>query len=201
MSPVKNLGDNIDKENFADKIIRYYKKYGRHFPWRNTDNILYAITAEIMLQQTSYYQVEPKYSEFTEEFQEPEEVLAASDEKLKTFFEGLGLLNRIEYVKAASEYLSEANEVTQESLLEVKGIGRYTANAVMSIHLNERYPIVDGNVVRVFERHFDVDDDSPPSQNEEIWELAWELLPEGDVKEYNLGLIDYGAELYDETRS
>ena len=51
-------------------------------------------------------------------------------------------------------------------------------------------------MVRVFERHFDIEDDSPPSQNDEIWELAWELLPQERIEEYNLGLIDYGAELY-----
>lgn len=49
------------------------------------------------------------------------------------------------------------------------------------------YPIVDGNVVRVFKRHFNIEDDSLPSQNDEIWELSWELLPKGSIKEYNLG--------------
>ena len=195
---VENLrpDEELSRESFSDRILDYFENHGRGFPWRQTDNLLHAMVAEIMLQQTSYYQVEPKYNEFTAEFRDPEEVLDATDEQLKTFFEGLGLANRIEYVKAAAKYLSETEEVTQEGLLGVKGVGRYTANAVMSIHLGKRFPIVDGNVARVFEKHFDIDDDSPPSQNDEIWELAWELLPEENVKEYNLGLIDYGAKLY-----
>ena len=186
----------LEKEGFSDLIKRFYQEHGREFPWRETDNDLHAIVAEIMLQQTSYYQVRPKYEEFTENYQNPADVLQSEDEDLEYFFEGLGLINRIEYIKATAKYLRDNEKITQDSLLKVKGVGRYTANAFLSVHMDKRYPIVDGNVVRVFDKHFDVDDDSPPSNNEEIWDLAWELLPETDFREYNLGLIDYGAELY-----
>lgn len=173
-------------------VIEYYREEGREFPWRKTDNDLHALTAEIMLQQTSYYQVEPIYIEFCQRYQEPEDVISESRSEIKDFFSSLGLHNRAEYIKEAAEFLASDKPITQENLLEVKGIGRYTANAFLSIHKGRRYPIVDGNVKRVFDKHFELDVDN----REEVWEFAWEILPEEDYREYNLGLLDYGAELY-----
>lgn len=183
-------------EEFQEMVLHYYQEHGRDFPWRETENDLHALTAEIMLQQTSYYQVEPVYDKFCERYSVPGGVLEAEEDEIRQLFSSLGLHNRTEYIVSAAEFLASGSEINQEDLLEVKGIGRYTANAFLSLHKGRRYPIVDGNVVRVFEKHFDIEDDSPPSTNEEIWCLAWELLPEKNFREHNLGLIDYGAELY-----
>ncbi|MFB6207848.1 MAG: hypothetical protein ABEJ69_00710 [Candidatus Nanohaloarchaea archaeon] len=195
MSPSERVIDGLnveDVESFQGKMLEYYGKKGREFPWRTTDNDLHALVAEIMLQQTSYYQVEPQYRRFCERFQEPEDVLEAGDAELKSFFEGLGLESRSEYVKAAAKFLASGEEITQENLLSVKGIGRYTANAFLSVHLERRYPIVDGNVERVFDENFDTTEFS----TKDYWDLAWELLPKKQYRDYNLGLLDYGAELY-----
>lgn len=186
----------MDKEKFQEMILQYYHDEGREFLWRQTDNDLQALAAEIMLQQTSYYQVEPVYEKFCSKYKKPEDVLNADEDEIKQLFSSLGLHNRTEYIIKAAEFLASDQKITQDNLLEVKGVGRYTANAFLSIHKGERYPIVDGNVARVFEKHFEIKDDSPASTNDEIWELAWELLPEENIKEYNLGLLDYGAELY-----
>lgn len=186
----------MKKDGFRESIIEYYVDKGRDFPWRETENDLHAIVAEIMLQQTSYYQVEPVYNEFCERYPTAESVLKGEEDEIRQLFSSLGLHNRKEYIISAAEFLDSGDEINQKNLLEVKGIGRYTANAFLSLHKGKRYPIVDGNVVRVFEKHFEIEDDSPPSTNEEIWEIAWELLPEERFREYNLGLLDYGAELY-----
>ncbi|MFB6200086.1 MAG: hypothetical protein ABEJ83_04355 [Candidatus Nanohaloarchaea archaeon] len=195
MSPSETVIDSLNQDEveiFRGKMLEYYREKGRNFPWRTTDNDLHALVAEIMLQQTSYYQVEPQYRKFCERFQEPQEVLEADDTELRSFFDGLGLESRSEYVKAAAEFLASEDEMTQENLLSVKGIGRYTANAFLSIHLEKRYPIVDGNVERVFDEYFETEAFS----TRDHWNLAWELLPQKQYRGYNLGLLDYGAELY-----
>lgn len=195
MSPSEKLVEELDTskiEDFQSKMLEFYRDEGRDFPWRRTENPLHALIAEIMLQQTSYYQVLPQYRRFCEDFEKPKEVLSVEDKKLEEYFEGLGLEGRTEYVRAASDFLASNEQINQENLMSVKGIGRYTANAFLSIHREERYPIVDGNVKRVFDKHFDTRDFS----NKNYWDLAWELLPEKQVKSYNLGLLDYGAKLY-----
>lgn len=186
----------MEKKEFQRKILKYYHDKGRDFPWRDTENKFHALIAEIMLQQTSYYQVEPVYREFCQRYSKPEEIIEEDKKEIRKFFSTLGLHNRADYIINASEFFISGKEETQDNLLEVKGIGRYTANAYLSIHKEEKFPIVDGNVVRVLKKHFEIEDDSPPSSNEEIWDLARELLPENNVRDYNLGLIDYGAELY-----
>ena len=183
-----------EKSEFQKFVIDYYENQGRNFPWRTTDNSLHALVAEIMLQQTSYYQVLSPYKSFCQVYDSPEDVLEADDSEIRQYFESLGLQNRAEYIIEAAKFLSRTESITQEKLMAVKGIGRYTANAFLSIHLNRRYPIVDGNVVRVFQKKFQFEGLS--ASDDEVWELAWELLPERKVREYNLGLIDYGAKLY-----
>lgn len=177
-------------------VLGYYRNEGRKFPWRETDNPLHALVAEIMLQHTSYYQVKPVYQDFCKRYPRPEDVLNTDKKDIRELFSSLGLQSRSEYIISAASFLSSGDKINQENLLEVKGVDRYTANAFLSIYEEERYAIVDGNVVRVFEKYFEIADDSSPSTNDEIWELAWKLLPEDHVREYNLGLLDYGAELY-----
>lgn len=181
---------------FQDKIKNFYREHGRDFTWRKTENNLHALVAEIMLQQTSFYQVEEQYEEFAETFDNPQEVLDTPESEIRKFFEGLGLPSRAEYVIAAAKFLQSNKKANFENLMEVKGVGRYTANAYLSMHLGKRRPIVDGNVIRVFRKELDFPDDYG-TQDDETWRMAWKLLPKAHVKTYNLGLIDYGAELYD----
>lgn len=189
--------DPEDRERFQERVVEFFEEEGRDFPWRFTDNELHALVAEVMLQQTSYYQVQPAYEEFCDRFQDPRDVLEAEDRELRRFFQGLGLQNRAEYVRAIATFLASDKELTQENLLRVKGLGRYSVNAFLSTHEGERLPIVDGNVKRVFQEFFGYESEEPPSTDEELWRLAERLLPEENVREYNLGLIDYGAELWD----
>lgn len=182
---------------FQEFILQFYEEHGRDFPWRDTDNDLHALVAEIMLQQTSYYQVEPAYLDFVDTYETPEDVIAADQDELRSFFDGLGLANRAEYVQAAARSLASTQDLNQEDLLGTKGIGRYTANAFLSIHKGERYPIVDGNIKRAIETYFGFEVDETPSQCDPLWELMWVLLPTDHIKEYQLGLLDYGASLYE----
>lgn len=108
------------------------------------------------------------------------------------FFDTLGLEKREEWIKDIARFLISDKELTRENLLEVKGLGRYTVNAFLSIHKGRSLPIVDVNVKRVFLEHFEIQDERPPSSNEEMWSMAEVLVPKENVKEYNLGLLDYG---------
>ena len=182
----------MEKEEFQNFILEKYQEVGRDFPWRTTDNKLHALVAEILLQQTTSKQVEKGYRKFTEKYKTPEDVLEADKKELESIFSYLGLYKRVDYIISVAEFLASEKEITQENLLEVKGVGKYTANAFLCFNENKRYPIVDVNVMKVFEKHFKIDDNSPPRRNEEAWDLAWELLPRKNYRDYNLGLLDYG---------
>lgn len=185
----------METGKFADKIIGLYEERGRDFPWRTTDNTMHALASEVMLQQTSYYQVEPVYSEFCSIYQQPQDVIRAGVTEIEELIEPLGLTGRADYIMAVAKHLRKDGSLDRGKLLEVKGLGRYTVNAFLSIHEGERLPIVDGNVIRVFEE--ELGKAGLSSTDEESWELARKLLPSSRVREYNLGLIDYGAQLYD----
>lgn len=179
---------SMDNQEFRELIIGFYEKNGREFPWRVTDNDFHALSAEIMLQQTTAGQVLPIYEEFIEKYSCPED---AVDGEIQ-IFEELGLFGRAEYIKEIARFLVSEKEINRDNLLEIKGVGNYTANAFLSIHKGKNLPIVDANVERVFRNFFEIEDNRNPRRNEELWRLAEELLPKENVREYNLGLLDYG---------
>lgn len=176
----------METASFQNKMISYYREHGRNLPWREQDSDFHVLAALIMLQRTSVEQVANVYPSFCEQYPEPAEVIAADDTELTELLAGLGLPNRVEYLNNVATFFTKKQPMTQDTLLDVKGVGRYTANAFLSIHKRERYPIVDVNVEQVFNAFFDTAD-------QDVWTLAWELLPEEEVRAYNLGLIDYGA--------
>jgi A/G-specific adenine glycosylase len=72
-------------------------------------------------------------------------------------------------------------------------MGRYTANAVLCFGYNRKVPLVDESIKRVFVRCLNFQSSKPAYCDNELWDFATELLPEKHVKEYNLGLLDLGA--------
>lgn len=185
----------MEEKKFQRKMIDYYRKKGRSFPWRETKNDFHALVAEVMLQKTTSKQVKQVYQKFIEKYPTPESVCRKSIKKIEDYFKNLGLKKRADVILNIAEFLRENSEVTQKNLLEIPGIGRYTANAFLSILKGRRYPIVDGNVERVFRKFFNVEDNRPPYRNKQLWSLAKKLIPKRNIRDYNLGLIDYGAML------
>lgn len=183
---------------FARNLLAWYEKHKRDLPWRRTHDPYRIWLSEILLQQTRVEAVIPYYEKFLARF--PDVIALAQaplDDVLKTW-EGAGYYARARNLHRAAQVV--ANERggkfprTVEGLLELPGIGRYTAGAIASIAFKVNAPVVDGNVMRVLCRYFGIrEDPKAGATHAHLWELARELLPQGRAREFNQALMELGA--------
>ncbi len=148
---------------FSDKLIQWYKLNKRALPWRDTGSAYDVWISEIMLQQTRIEAVKPKYQLFKETFPTIESLAHADDDLLMRVWEGLGYYSRARNLKKCAqllvkEYHSELPKDYDE-LIQLPGIGPYTAGAISSIAYKKPHSAVDGNVMRVITRIFEIKDD------------------------------------------
>lgn len=182
----------------GDPLISWFHESKRDLPWR-CDYSPYRIwIAEIMLQQTQVKTVLPYYLRWMERFQDIESVARASAEELLKYWEGLGYYSRVKNIHETARILLNryAGKFPQNhsDILGLPGIGPYTAGAIMSLAFNEDFPVVDGNVERVFSRLFNIATAIKGTANRRfLWETARELMPVGRAREFNQALMELGA--------
>lgn len=184
------------KKEFQSSLLRWSEGNLREFPWRETDSPYEILVAEVLLQQTLAKKVSPVYEEFLAHHPTPEQLAEADPERVATLLEPLGLQNRkASALVKTGKRLRELGEVPRsiDELSELPFVGLYGANAILCFGFGERRPIVDVNVVRIYNRVFghDFEDD----RDECAWEFAEEMLPETDFQRYNLALLDHGASI------
>ncbi|MCG8604836.1 A/G-specific adenine glycosylase, partial [bacterium] len=154
------------KSAFTKKLIAWYHKNKRDLPWRKTSDPYAVWISEVMLQQTQVDQVIPYYNKFMEQFPTLKALSEASLSDILKAWEGLGYYTRARNLKDAADGLKRdfhgEMPKTHDILIRVPGIGPYTAAAIASIALNEDFPVVDGNVLRVLSRVMKVTE--PPNK-------------------------------------
>ena len=153
-----------------------------------------------MLQQTQVKAVVPYYERFIGAFPTIEALAAAPLDDVLKLWEGLGYYSRARNLhRAARIIMSEhGGELPSDvrSLLKLPGIGRYTAGAIASIAFGRSAPVLDGNVIRVFARVLDLDEDiSQSATRERLWRVAAEWLPASGAGEYNQALMELGQRI------
>ncbi len=190
---------------FAERIVTWQRQHGRHaLPWQNTHDPYRIWLSEIMLQQTQVSTVIPYYTRFLENFPTVADLAAAPAETVMGLWAGLGYYARARNLHAcAKRVVSDWGgrfPPDAASIETLPGIGRSTAAAIASFAYGERAPILDGNVKRVFARHFGIEGD-PTTRAVELrmWQRAIEMLPppgehaEAAMRSYTQGLMDLGA--------
>ena len=189
---------------FAEKIIIWQKSHGRHnLPWQNTRDPYAIWVSEIMLQQTQVAAVIGYYAKFMQHFPSISALANATQEQVLQHWSGLGYYSRARNLhSAAQKIVEEYNGVFPhqfDDILGLAGIGRTTAAAISTFALNTPYPILDGNVKRVFARHFNVAGYTGlPKVAEILWQIADRENPNDanknkDAIAYTQGLMDLGA--------
>ncbi|MDI9255877.1 A/G-specific adenine glycosylase [Flavobacterium sedimenticola] len=184
--------------NFSKSLIQWYLLNKRDLPWRNTTDPYLIWLSEIMLQQTRVAQGLPYFLRFTEAFPTVFDLAEAEEEQVLKLWQGLGYYSRARNLhqtaqKIASDYQGQFPQSYSE-LLQLKGIGDYTAAAIASFAYNESVPVVDGNVYRVLARYFEVETDIASSDaKKEFTALARELLPKGEANVFNQAIMEFGA--------
>lgn len=184
--------------NFSKVLISWYLQNKRDLPWRNTTNPYHIWLSEIMLQQTRVAQGLPYFLAFAEAFPTVFDLAEADEEKVLKLWQGLGYYSRARNLHATAKHIAHELKGTfpenYKGLLQLKGVGEYTAAAIASFSYNEVVPVVDGNVFRVLARFFNIDSDiSNPKTKKEFTALASELIPKNNPALFNQAIMEFGA--------
>jgi len=182
---------------FRKKIYTYYRNHGRDLPWRKTRNPYHILVSEIMLQQTQVDRVLGKYDEFIKTFPDFPSLARASLRKLITVWQGMGYNRRALALRSLAQTLM--NEYhgklpsDPENLIELPGIGRYTAGAVAAFAFNQPVLFIDTNIRRVFIHAFLHGQEN--IKDEDIIPLIQQTLDVSHPRTWYNALMDYGAML------
>ena len=201
---LKDYGINMWEEekiaSFREKLLAWYDANKRDLPWRRTQDPYKIWISEIMLQQTRVDTVIPYYERFLDWFPTVADLAQAPEEKLLKAWEGLGYYSRVRNMQKAAQQIMEDHggvfPSSYEKISKLKGIGPYTAGAIASIAFGLPEPAVDGNVMRVLARLFEVDYDIGVPTNRKIFQAMMEFLIDPDRPgDFNQALMDLGSDI------
>jgi A/G-specific adenine glycosylase len=170
----------------------------RDLPWRDNPSPYTVWISEVMLQQTQVSVVVSYYERWMKRFPTITQLADASLEEVIKEWEGLGYYSRARNLHAAAKYLVKYHHGelpnTKEHLEKIKGLGPYTVGAILSFAFHQRFPAVDGNVLRVLTRYFKIEEDISKAKTvNAIRNVAAEALPEEESWLINEALIELGA--------
>ena len=185
------------EKELASRLLAWWRKSKRSYPWRREKNPYKVLIAELMLQRTKADQVMAVYPSFLERFQTPRALAAARLEDVEVFFRRLGLIWRAKKVKGLGDALvmnfnSQVPD-TREGLLSLPGVGEYAADAVLASVYGETVAAVDANVCRVIGRLFGMEARGEARRDPKFKEVAQRMVPESRAKEFNWAMIDFAA--------
>ncbi|WP_274652898.1 A/G-specific adenine glycosylase [Paenibacillus humicola] len=183
---------------FSRELLGWYLENKRDLPWRQNRDPYRIWVSEVMLQQTRVDTVIPYYERFMNKFPTVAALAAAPEDEVLKCWEGLGYYSRARNLQAGAREVVERHggiiPGDKQAVSALRGIGPYTAGAVLSIAFNEPEPAVDGNVMRVLSRYFCLEDDiAKPSTRAGLERLAASLIPEGAACDFNQALMELGA--------
>jgi A/G-specific adenine glycosylase len=191
-------------QSFADRVIRWQRAHGRHaLPWQGTRDPYRIWLSEIMLQQTQVAAVIAYYERFLAQLPTVASLAAAADDEVMALWSGLGYYSRARNLHACARVITRDFDGNfprdPETLASLPGIGRSTAAAIAAFAFGTRAAILDGNVKRVFARHWAVEGwPGQPRVAKQLWALAEQHLPadaKDNIERYTQGLMDLGATL------
>ena len=178
-------------QNSQNRLLKWYEFSGRHdLLWRNTKDIYHIYLSEIMLQQTQVNRVlEEYYPQFLAKFSTLTALANANQDDVLSAWSGLGYYSRARNLHKTAQTIAPELPKTQTELMQLPGIGRYTASAICSFGHEQNIPVVDTNIARVIKRYFTL-----LNQKEKIiWEFATEFLNTKESRAHNLALMDLGS--------
>ena len=184
-------------KSFNNKVLKWYANHGRkNLPWQG-NNAYHVWVSEIMLQQTQVKKVIDYFHNFIQNFPTLQSLAEAESEKVLSCWSGLGYYNRAKNLHKTAQICYQHHSSTipnkLNQLLELPGIGRTTAGAILSLASDLPYPILDGNVKRVMSRVFTIRHEKTSQLNAKLWMLASDLMPQKNCREYNQALMDLGS--------
>jgi A/G-specific adenine glycosylase len=186
------------RRRFRQRLRRWYAAHRRDLPWRRTADPYHILVSEIMLQQTQVERVIPKYHEFLARYPSFASLARARPRDVKRLWYPLGYNIRPLHLHGiARETMARYDgrlPDNAKALRRMRGIGRYTAGAILSFAYGRDAAIVDTNVRRVLGRIFLGPRHLERARGDKaMWELAQALVPRGGAYDHNQALMDFGA--------
>ena len=183
---------------FSNKLINWYNHNKRDLPWRKTKDPYKIWVSEIILQQTRIEFGIKYYNKFLKRYPDVKKLANSKEIDLMKIWEGLGYYSRaINMLKTAKIVLNSFNGVfplEYEQLIQLPGVGDYTASAISSICNDELQVVVDGNVLRFLSRIHKIDLPIESIKTKKYFKkLGFKLIQDVKPGDFNQALMDYGS--------
>ena len=192
------LPEAVTRRWFRARLLAWYRANGRDLPWRKATDPYHVLVSEVMLQQTQVDRVLPKYHEWLSKYPTLEALAAADERDVVTTWYPLGYNIRPQRLQSIAREAVASHGARlpddEGTLRSFKGIGPYTAGAVLSFAFGRRAAILDTNVARVLFRVFVGRGDAKAhAMRRHLWDVSRALLPHKHVFDFNQALMDFGA--------
>lgn len=181
-----------------DRLETWFITHKRELNFRGVNNPYFIWVSEIMLQQTQAETVEPYFEKFIKLYPTIQSLAEAKLEEVLKTVEGIGYYRRFKLMyQAAKEIVTHHEGIfpqTYEEVIQLKGIGKYTAGAIMSIAYNQPYSALDGNVVRVLSRYLaDSGDMRKDKEKKRLDTYNQRMIEKAHPRIYTEAMIELGA--------
>ncbi len=185
-------------KHFLDALSSWYDQNKRDLPWIGEKDPYKVWVSEILLQQTTVRQGLKYYSNFIAAFPTVRALAQAREEKVMKVWQGLGYYSRARHMHQAARQILENHHgkipPVYGELINLKGIGPYTAGAIMCFAFNTPCAAIDGNVIRVITRYYGIHDpvDTQAVFNK-IRSIAQELVENAPPALFTQAIMDFGS--------
>lgn len=183
---------------FAQRLLAWHQAHPRPLPWKAHPDAYTIWLSEIILQQTRVEQGLPYFERFREKYPTVEALAHAPEDDVMKLWEGLGYYSRARNLhgtaKVVASELDGKFPDTYEGLLQLKGVGAYTAAAIASFAYNLPHAVLDGNVFRVLARYLGLSVAIDSTEGKKLFaRKAQDLLDTEHPAAYNQAVMDFGA--------
>ncbi len=187
-----------DTSAFGKTVMKWYDANKRDLPWRNTKDPYLIWLSEIILQQTRVDQGLPYYSAFAKNFPDVKSLAKANENRVLKLWQGLGYYSRARNLHATAKQVTKNYKgkfpADYNELLNLKGVGPYTAAAIASLAFELPHAVVDGNVYRLLSRYFGIKDAIDSTEGKKKFsKLANQLIDEKNPGTFNQAVMEFGA--------
>lgn len=191
----------MQPKQFSNALLKWFDLHGRHdLPWQENRSPYRVWVSEIMLQQTQVATVIPYYQQFMRRFPDVQTLACAHLDEVLHLWTGLGYYARARNLHKAAQQVCATSQGefpnTLDEAMQLPGIGRSTAGAILALSCNQHHVILDGNVKRVLARFHAVAGWPGKKQVEQIlWQHAEVFTPATRTADYTQAIMDLGATL------
>jgi len=187
--------------DFSDRLLAWFDQHGRKdLPWQSPREPYRIWVSEIMLQQTQVQTVIPYFERFMQRFPNVVALADAEQDDVLRHWAGLGYYARARNLHRAARLVRDdhrgAYPETLDEVMDLPGVGRSTAGAILSLAFDQHHAILDGNVKRVLARHEAIEGwPGKTAVAARLWEIAEENTPAIRTADYTQAIMDLGATL------